>query len=90
MGTPERLNLYFELAENVELPSVKGRYFVMHDKPAFERMPERYFRIAMHSIRIWAETGTSVKYIKNRIYSRDHVPVDMDEFFWIKLRAATI
>ena len=42
------------------------------------------------SDRMWAEEDAGVKFIKNRRTQRNNTPVDMKEFFWIKLRSQAI
>jgi hypothetical protein len=39
---------------------------------------------------MWAEEDDGVKFIKNRRTQRNNTPVDMKEFFWIKLRSQAL
>jgi hypothetical protein len=42
------------------------------------------------SERVWAEQKDGVKYLKNRITGSKDSPIDMKEFFLIKLRSRTL
>jgi hypothetical protein len=42
------------------------------------------------SVRVWAEGKDGVKYLKNRFTGSKDSPIDMKEFFWIKLKSKTI
>jgi len=41
----------------------------------------------LHSDRVWAEDEAGVRYLKNRIRHHIDIPVDMKEFFLVKLRS---
>jgi hypothetical protein len=42
------------------------------------------------SERVWAEEDHGVRYLKNRTTGIKDSPIDMKEFFWIKLKSKTI
>jgi hypothetical protein len=42
------------------------------------------------SERVWAEGKSGVRYLKNRRTGSKDSPIDMKEFFWIKLKSKTI
>jgi hypothetical protein len=42
------------------------------------------------SERVWTEGKSGVKYLKNRRTGSKDSPIDMKEFFWIKLKSKTI
>jgi hypothetical protein len=39
------------------------------------------------SERVWAEGKDGVRYLKNRITGSKNSPIDMKEFFWVKLKS---
>jgi hypothetical protein len=39
------------------------------------------------SERVWAEGKSGVRYLKNRFTGIKDSPIDMKEFFWVKLKS---
>lgn len=71
-----------------ELPTESGfDYVVMHiesDDPVKPWNEER--NLTMRSYRIWAESATSLRLIKDRFYGPG-AQIDLKEFMWIKLKS---
>jgi hypothetical protein len=79
------MNVFFEIAD-CAVEEFGHKYLALYNV--------RYVAISGHgaqtmqmSERVWAEEDHGVKYLKNRISYRTDIPVDMKEFFLIKLRS---
>jgi hypothetical protein len=83
------MNVFFELAD-CAVKDFDGKYFALYNTHDVKVMmaPERY--LMMYSERVWAEEEDGVSYLKNRFTGSKDSPMDMKEFFWIKLRSKTI
>ena len=88
------MNVFIELAEcvvgsaEVGLP---GRYFAVYDVLPGDIMSRKHARLMQLSQRVWAEDDNGyVRFMKNRYEYADKVPVDLKEFFWIKLRSMNV
>jgi hypothetical protein len=80
------MNIFFEIGDSVtHLP---GKYLADYD--VMVNVPYRYLGTMQASERVWCEDESGVKFIKNRWLPLDTAPVDMKEFFWIKLRSVKI
>jgi hypothetical protein len=65
------------------------RYFSVYVRETGEINHWRYFMLRSFSDRIWQEEDDSVRWLKNRWAPMGDQPVDMKEFFWVKLRSQT-
>ena len=83
------MNVFFELAD-CAVKDFGGKYFALYNTHDVKVMmaPERY--LMLYSERVWAEEEDGVSYLKNRFTGSKDSPMDMKEFFWIKLRSKTI
>ena len=83
------MNVFFELAD-CAVKDFGGKYFALYNTYDVKVMmaPERY--LMLYSERVWAEGKDGVKYLKNRMTGVKDSPIDMKEFFWIKLKSKTI
>ena len=83
------MNVFFELAD-CAVKDFDGKYFALYNTHDVKVMmaPERY--LMLYSERVWAEEEDGVSYLKNRFTGSKDSPMDMKEFFWIKLRSKTI
>ena len=88
---------YFELNAGCprEYLPTGGKYFADYT-PIVAPLPVGRLKLVQWSDRIWQQDSNGVvSYIKNRIDCADWrdiglCPVDMKEFFWIKLRCHTL
>lgn len=73
------MNYYYELADCM-VEHYRGKYWATYDSSVFRHSP-----MVLRAERIWREDqdGT-VCFIKHRW--QDNPPVDMKEFFWVKLK----
>jgi hypothetical protein len=82
------MNVFFEIAD-CAVEELGHKYLALYDV--------RYVAISgfgaeayRSSQRVWAEEKGGVKYLKNRVSSIENPPIDMKEFFWIKLKSHTL
>jgi hypothetical protein len=82
------MNVFFEIAD-CAVEELGHKYLALYDV--------RYVAISgsgaqayRSSQRVWAEEKGGVKYLKNRFTGSKDSPIDMKEFFWIKLKSKTI
>lgn len=80
------MNIFFELSDSIT--AAPGKYLVAYDVVG-DLLP-RYIGAVRASERIWCEDEMGVKFIKNRTWPPDTTPVDMKEFFWVKLKSVTL
>ena len=85
------VNVYFEIAD-IAVEKYGHKYLALYDvyngnRPVPDR---RLWEIKAFSDRIWSEEDDGVKFIKNRRTEKNNTPVDMKEFFWIKLRSQAL
>jgi hypothetical protein len=83
------MNVFFELGDYA-VKDFGGKYFALYNATKGEvmRPHERY--LMMYSERVWAEEDHGVRFMKNRTTGIKDSPIDMKEFFLIKLRSKTI
>jgi hypothetical protein len=83
------MNVFFELAD-CAVKDFGGKYFALYNthKGKVVMAHERY--LMSYSERVWAEEEDGVRYLKNRFTGVEDSPIDMKEFFWIKLKSKTI
>jgi hypothetical protein len=81
--------VFFELGDYA-VKDFGGKYFALYNthKGKVVTAHERY--LMSYSERVWAEEDHGVSYLKNRTTGSKDLPIDMKEFFWIKLRSKTI
>jgi hypothetical protein len=84
------VNVYFELADCVA-KDIGGKYFALYNATEGEVMMAHERYLMMYSERVWAEEDNGyVRFMKNRYEYADNAPVDLKEFFWIRLRCRTV
>ena len=83
------MNVFFELGDYA-VKDFGGKYFALYNthKGKVVTAHERY--LMSYSERVWAEEDHGVSYLKNRTTGIKDSPIDMKEFFLIKLRSKTI
>ena len=47
-------------------------------------------RVIHGSERIWVQSGSNIRFVKNRLGDPVTMKVDMEEFMWIKLKSKSI
>lgn len=75
------MSWYFE---TLDPESKKLVHTVWHHLPKASSDWFRYLALAQ---RVWEESGSGVKFIKNLYRDPETTPVDPEEFFWIKLKS---
>jgi hypothetical protein len=85
------INVYFEIAD-IAVEKYGHKYLAIYDvyngnRPVPDR---RLWEMKAFSDRMWSEEDDGVKFIKNRRTEKNNTPVDMKEFFWIKLRSQAL
>ena len=83
------MNVYFELGDYA-VKDFGGKYFALYDATAGEVIMAQERYLMMHSERVWAEEDRGVRFMKNRCQAAEATPVDIPEFFWIKLKCRTV
>jgi hypothetical protein len=91
------MDIYFEFND-----SAIGREFNSFQHPIPAKYCVRYcatdlpggpiypLRLMHYAERIWQEDDTGIKFIKNRNGNPETTPVDMKEFFWVKLSSKEV
>jgi hypothetical protein len=80
------MNVFFEIADC----AVEGnghKYLARYGAKSHVAVNGTDSWAMLHSDRVWAEDDAGVRYLKNRISHYINMPVDMKEFFLIKLRS---
>jgi len=82
------MNVFFEISDAF-VEKYGHKYLAIYDADTVIRpVPvHRLWEIKAFSDRMWSEEDHGVKFIKNRRTEKNNTPVDMKEFFWIKLRS---
>jgi hypothetical protein len=82
------MNVFFEISDTF-VEKYGHKYLAIYDADNVIRpVPvHRLWEIKAFSDRMWSEEDHGVKFIKNRRTEKNNTPVDMKEFFWIKLRS---
>jgi len=84
------VNVYFELAD-CAVKDFGGKYFALYNATRGEVMMAHERYLMMYSDRVWAEDeGDGIRFLKHRYKDADNAPVDLKEFFWIRLRCRTV
>ncbi len=80
------MNYYYEVAD-AGVKEMGGKYFAVYDKSG-DSMMAGGLRLTQMSDKVWKESPTEVKFLKNRLgYG---IPVDPEEFFMIKLKCKRV
>jgi hypothetical protein len=82
------MNVFFEIAD-CAVEEFEHKYLALYDVQSVAISGYGAQTMQM-SERVWAEEKDSVKYLKNRLTGSKDSPIDMKEFFWIKLKSKTI
>jgi hypothetical protein len=82
------MNVFFEIAD-CAVEEFGHKYLALYDVQSVAISGHGAQRMQM-SERVWAEGKSGVRYLKNRFTGSKDSPIDMKEFFWIKLRSKTI
>ena len=83
------MNVYFELADCVA-KDIGGKYFALYNATKGGVMMPHELYLMRCSDRVWAEEDDGVRFMKNRYEYAESTPVDIPEFFWIRLQCRTI
>ena len=82
------MNVFFEIAD-CAVEELGHKYLALYDVESVAISGHGAQRMQM-SERVWAEGKGGVRYLKNRFTGSKDSPIDMKEFFWVKLRSKTI
>lgn len=82
------MNVFFELADCAV--GDEGKYLAVYNTRRSAVIGGAHRRLMLHSNRVWVEEDTGVRFLKHRFSEASTTPVDMKEFFWIKLKSATV
>jgi hypothetical protein len=85
------MNVFFEISDTF-VEKYGHKYLAIYDADNVNRLGDRrrLYQIKAFSDRMWSEEDDGVKFIKNRRTAKNNTPVDMKEFFWIKLRSQSL
>lgn len=84
------MNVYYELSDVIVGPEGEGKYFAAYDVRKSAAIAGPYMLLMQNSERAWAEEGDTVRFLKHRWADAAATPVDMREFFWIKLKSQAV
>ena len=85
------MNVFFELADGVMCE--EGKYFAAYGVRKSAAIAGKYRVLMWNSTRAWAEEEDgNVRFLKHRYsdVSASVTPVDLKEFFWIKLKSKAL
>jgi hypothetical protein len=82
------MNVFFEIADSA-VEEFGHKYLALYDVESVAISGTGAHRMQV-SERVWAEGKSGVKYLKNRRTGSKDSPIDMKEFFLIKLRSQTL
>lgn len=83
------MNLYYEIAP-AATAEFGSQYIAEYDVPSNNLGLGFNRRAMMMANRVWQESRHGVVFYKNRYSCAVDTPVDMKEFFWIKLRSTAL
>lgn len=85
------VNVFFEIADAF-VGKYEHKHLALYDADNMNNLGKgrRFREITYLSDRVWSEEDHGVKFIKNRRTEKNNTPVDMKEFFWIKLRSQAL
>jgi hypothetical protein len=91
------MDLYFEFNDSAigrEFNSfqhpIPAKYCVRYCATALTGGPLVPWRLVSFADRVWQEDDTGIKFLKNRNGNPETTPVDMKEFFWVKLSSKEV
>lgn len=79
------MNLFFEV---IDRQTDTQKYFAVYNIAGGVVMNAACHRLMRIANRVWVEDDNSTWFVKNRV-SRI-TPVNMEEFFWVKLKSETV
>lgn len=84
-------NVFFEIAD-CAVEKYGHKYLALYDADNLNNLGKgsQLWKMTALAERVWSEEDHGVKFIKNRRTEKNNTPVDMKEFFWIKLRSQAI
>jgi hypothetical protein len=85
------VNVFFEISDTA-VEKYGHKYLAVYDADNMNRLNEgrRFREITYLADRVWSEEDHGVKFIKNRRTEKNNTPVDMKEFFLIKLKSQAL
>jgi hypothetical protein len=83
------MNVFFEFADSA-VEQHEHKYLAIYGVKKYVAVNGFQSWAMLHSERVWAEEEDGVKYLKNRLTGSKDSPIDMKEFFLIKLRSQTL
>lgn len=85
------VNVFFEIADTF-VGKYRHKYLALYDADNMDNLAKGYrlWEMTRYAERVWSEEDDCVKFIKNRRTEKNNTPVDMKEFFWIKLRSQAL
>lgn len=85
------VNMFFEIAD-IFVEKYGHKYLALYDADNVDKVGPRATAWLWEILadRVWSEEDHGVKFIKNRRTEKNSTPVDMKEFFLIKLRSHTL
>ena len=83
------MNVFFELADGV-VEEYGHKYLALYDVRKSAVIGGTHRHVLLCSNRVWAEEDTGVRFLKHRYSEASNTPVDMKEFFWVKLKSANV
>ena len=82
------MNVFFELADGV-VEEYGHKYLALYNVRKSAVIGGAHRRLMLHSNRVWVEDDEGVRLMKDRWDGITDKPVDLKEFFWIKLRSVS-
>jgi hypothetical protein len=79
------MNVFFEIADSA-VERHRHKYLALYGVKKYVAINGLHSWTMLHSERVWAEED-GVKYLKNRLTGSKDSPIDMKEFFWVKLKS---
>lgn len=83
------MNVFFELADEA-IENYTHKHLALYNTRKSAVIGGQYRKILLFSNRVWVEEDTGVRFLKHRFSEASQTPVDMKEFFWIKLKSHTL
>jgi hypothetical protein len=80
------MNVFFEIAD-AAVEEFDNKYLALYGVKKYVAVNGFQSWAMLHSERVWAEEEDGVRYLKNRTTGSKDSPIDMKEFFLIKLRS---
>jgi hypothetical protein len=80
------MNVFFEIADSA-VEQHEHKYLALYGVKKYVAVNGFQSWAMLHSERVWAEEEDGVSYLKNRTTGIKDLPIDMKEFFWVKLKS---